>query len=193
MEYRSGPDRNHPEWAKPLAPLPEWLDSIEQLLKSVDRANARQDQSPAIARVSTRGWQNYRYLHHIRCYRMKVWRKWRSISRSEAARILGYASAGVIARIEDGCRDGTVRANTRRQRELAESRWAEPIEDRAIWLKAWRKRLGISQRVAARILGYATRDGISRIEANLRNPSWEKVLVAIDAEKAVAEGIELPG
>jgi hypothetical protein len=42
--------------AKPPAPLPEWLASIEELLKSVDRENEEYDQSPDIARESSLDW-----------------------------------------------------------------------------------------------------------------------------------------
>jgi hypothetical protein len=33
MRDRYGyPDRRQPSWSKPLAPLPEWLDSVDALL-----------------------------------------------------------------------------------------------------------------------------------------------------------------
>jgi len=54
---------------------------------------------------------------------------------------------------------------------------------RAEWLKAWRKRLGLTQHEAARLLGYGHRNEIARIEAGYRNPSWEKVFLAILEEQ----------
>lgn len=191
MEYRSGPDRNHPEWAKPLAPLPEWLESIEELLKSVDRANAQHPSSPIIQPRSGHGPECRRGLPHDRCNWMKSWRKRRSITRRQAAAILGYDSAAVIARIEASCCGEKVRPDVRRQRKLAERRWGEPIPDRKAWLKTWRARIGIYQWAAAKILGYAGRFAISRIENNHFVPAWEKILVAIDAEKATAAGVLL--
>jgi predicted transcriptional regulator len=192
MSYRTGPNRSRPEWAKPLAPLPEWLDSIEQLLKSVDRPADRYGSRPVIEPTSNDECQINPWFSHIRCNRMRIWRKWRAISRSEAARILGYADAGVIARIEEDRRDATVKRDRRLQQRLAEHRWGEPIPDRCEWLRAWRERLGIYQWAAANILGYEGRCSIGSIENKRAVPAWERILVAIDAERALEDGFPLP-
>jgi DNA-binding XRE family transcriptional regulator len=192
MSDRSGPDRNRPEWAKPLAPLPEWLTSIEELLKSVDRENAWHGRYPTYAPLRIPGCVSRAYSARRRSDWFKAWRKRRSISRSQAAKILGYDGAGAIACIEARPRNETVRGDKRRQRALAEQRWGEPIPDRVAWLTAWRQRLGIYKRVAAQTLGYSSRTAIYYIETGQFNPSWEKVLIAIDAERAHGAGIALP-
>jgi DNA-binding XRE family transcriptional regulator len=62
----------------------------------------------------------------------------------------------------------------------------QTIEDRCRWLKDWRRRLGITQVEAARILGYSDRRQIGKIEWGGRNPAWEKIFIAIAAENARA-------
>jgi len=187
-----GAGRYHPEWARPLAPLPEWLESIEQLLKTSTRPADRYGSLPVIVTGLNDGLPVEPWYRHIRCHRMQYWRAWRGIPRCEAARILGYEYSGVIERIERGFRDSSVSRNLRRQQSLAEFRWGEPISDRCHWLKAWRKRLGIYQWQASNILGYSGRRSIARIENRWAVPAWERILMAIDAENALKEGFPLP-
>jgi DNA-binding XRE family transcriptional regulator len=61
------------------------------------------------------------------------------------------------------------------------------IKNRSRWLKEWRRRLGITQAEAARILDYSDRSQIGMIERCGRKPAWEKIFIAIAAENARAE------
>ena len=53
-----------------------------------------------------------------------------------------------------------------------------------------RKRLGITQVEAARILGYRSRRQIGEIERCGRNPAWEKIFIAIATENARATSVK---
>jgi transcriptional regulator with XRE-family HTH domain len=64
---------------------------------------------------------------------------------------------------------------------------SQAIANRSRWLREWRKRLGITQVEAARILGYRSRRQIGEIERCGRNPGWEKIFIAIATENARAE------
>jgi predicted transcriptional regulator len=112
------------------------------------------------------------------------WRERFALTDAQVVEVLGYEGPEDIARYEWG---NSVRPKRirERQRALAEERWGEPIADRASWLRAWRKRLGISQCKAASILGYRHRCAVSRVECNEFDPSWEKILIAIHAEQAL--------
>ena len=67
---------------------------------------------------------------------------------------------------------------------------SQSIANRSRWLREWRKRLGITQVEAARILGYQSRRQIGEIERCGRNPAWEKIFVAIAAENARATSVK---
>ena len=76
-----------------------------------------------------------------------------------------------------------IRGSHKLQRLLAEARRPGAFPDRIFWLIEWRQRLEISQKVAARRLGYSTRSSVSDVERGLRRPSWEKILIAIVEEE----------
>jgi len=165
MSDRSGPDRNNPKWAKPLASLPEWLASVDELLQSIQESSGQYDQdsfrNQALSNVGT--WQpGPRWW--------ALWRERFGLTEAQAAEIIG----------NDGLPSKGIK---KRMRELAEERWGEPIPDKIAWLRAWRKRLAIPQWKAANMLGYAHRCAISRIECGHSIPSWEKILIAIHAEQ----------
>jgi DNA-binding XRE family transcriptional regulator len=63
---------------------------------------------------------------------------------------------------------------------------SQAIHDRSRWLKMWRRRLGITQAEAARILGYGDRRQVGKIEAGFSRPAWEKIFIAIAVENARA-------
>ena len=173
---RSGPDRHKPEWAKPLAPLPEWLDSVDELLRSV-----RSDSESPILRV--RRAPGYR--PEVRREWMRSWREMFSLTEAQAAEILGNSDADAIVRFEAD-RPPYPKRNDKLQQALAEERLGNSVTNRTRWLKEWRKRIGISQRRAAHLLGYTHRLSICNIEYGVVNPSWEKILVAHHAEKVHA-------
>lgn len=180
-------DRSHPEWAKPLAPLPEWLASAEEILREA-RLGRRPPESDEAQRYADRvlallsdeqeygdyGWATSRQAEWL-----KEWRRRLRLSTARAARVLGYENAAAIETIENGRSLRRVRRDPVRQRRLAEERWGEAIHDRVEWLKGWRKWLGITQREASQILGYSHQNEISRVERRHYQPAWEKILVAI--------------
>jgi DNA-binding XRE family transcriptional regulator len=180
----SGPDRSNPDWAKPLAPLPDWLASVDRLLQSVSVRNQGYNRDvhnvqnvPPQQPPGPTPWE-------LRREWLRGWRKRFALTEAKAAESLGYDGPDVIAHLEQP--DSTrPRRNRQRQRALPEERWGEPVADKASWLRAWRKRLGISQCKAASILGYRHRCAVSRVEYNEFDPSWEKILIAIHAERAL--------
>ena len=169
VTYHSGPDRKTPNWAKPLAPLPEWLDSVEQILRTHDhRAHSR----------PTPTGRQIEHVSHL-VYWMRAWRERLDLSEEEAADILGYDDPRAIRLFESGGLPGRIPRSHIRQEELACSRWGRQIRDRRLWLTRWRAFLGISERETAHLLSYCGQMTISQIECGYRIPAWEKILVAI--------------
>ena len=107
------------------------------------------------------------------------WRTRWGLTQDEAAQALGYRT-DQIRRIEAG---EAIRGSHKLQRLLAETKRPGAFPDRIFWLIEWRRRLEISQKVAARRLGYSTRSSVSDVERGLRRPSWEKILIAIVEEE----------
>ena len=190
-------DRKTPEWAKPLAPLPEWLESVTRLLEEIPHrdleeippqdpdwwtasvrrpAGYRAPTSPAAGAAGTREpWRR----PSTRAEWMMQWRTRLGLTQDEAAQALGYRT-DQIRRLEAG---EVIRGSHKLQRLLAEARRPGAFPDRIYWLIEWRRRLEISQKVAARRLGYSSRSSVSDVERGLRRPSWEKILIAIVEEE----------
>lgn len=171
-------DRRTPEWAKPLAPLPEWLASVEALCREPRRRVLRHEPREA-ARPGSEIARARRLWY--RAQAMCVWRENLGLSPSRAARLLGYDGASAIRAIEEGI---WVRRDVARQQRLVARRCPGALVSRTRWLQRWRVRLDLSQHQAADWLGYASRMQICMIEAGYRDPSWERVLVAIEIEQA---------
>lgn len=190
----AGPDRKRPEWAKPLAPLPEWLDSVESILREhrppvpamlplSDRPQRplevarRVDWRVRPARIPDEG----RRLERLRDHGvwLRWWRRHLGLTRAQAASALGYGGPKIIARIEAG---KPVARPVGRQRRLAVERLGTPDVDRSDWIRKWRQRLGVSHREAIAILGYRGHLRVWEAENGRFQPAWEKVLVAIAEE-----------
>jgi len=165
-------DRRTPEWSRPLAPLPDWLRSVDQLL---------QEHRPREQRESVHlNLDHARYLAAGRAERLAAWRQRLDLTAAKAAALLGYADEEQILRIERGER---VKPDLERQRRLVEDHAPDAARDRCRWLRSWRHRMGFTCEKAVRVLGYSGRFNLYRVEMGHRNPSWEKVLVALAEER----------
>jgi hypothetical protein len=203
-------DRTKPEWAEPLAPLPEWLKKVDALL---DRARepARPAADPARRGVvfmrdlrdprdiewffglpegsyganeapATPDPEICQCLADSRARRIRGWRELLGLTPYRMARLLGYPNASDIRKIESG---EHVPRSTKRQRALAERRCPEAAADRRGWIRAWRRRHGLTQDEAHWFLRYHMRIDYWRVEAGLRDLSWERLLVAIAMDESI--------
>jgi len=179
-------DRRQPSWSKPLAPLPEWLDSVDALLS---------ERTVAPIRLPTTGnpYRRRRPIRAIAYHRhlcptwLRRWRRRLHLTPGQAAELLGYCSALEIRTIERG---SPVSRSPRRQMELVSARAPEAAQDRGQWLLDWRLRMGITTRQATEILGYSNRFNHYRAEGAHGRPSWEKILIAVAEERMAAEARE---
>jgi DNA-binding XRE family transcriptional regulator len=181
----SGPDLRKPEWARPLAPLPEWLDSVDRILRKARPESGGEAEWEIFVGGGYYETGSGPYpvpettsnlSQNIRRDSMKRFCERYRLTPEQAAEILGHENAAAIESAQPP------RRNTRRQEALAHRRWGSPITDRCAWLKDWRARLGFTQRDAAIRLGYSARQEISRVENRWSTPSWEKLLIAIFVE-----------
>ena len=175
-------DRRSPAWSEPLAPLADWLRSVDDVIERARRPRPH----PRVVTPPTRRPPD-RTPPAFAMFRKDFMRHWRARHRldaREAARWLGYRHPSEILRIEAGKR---VPRNLRRQQERVEEQAPDAARDRSAWLFQWRKRMGISGRIAAQRLGYRHRNDYYRAEKGFFQPSWEKVLVALFEEERAGE------
>ena len=169
-----------PSWSKPLAPLSDWLDSVNSLLTNRDPLPPPRPSHPY---RRTRPLRVTGDEHTLDGDWLIAWRCRLGLTPSQAADLLGYGSPLEIGAIERGY---YVERSERRQMELVRVRAPGAEPNRSVWLHRWRIRMGLSTRRATEILGYSGTFNLYRAERGRGRPSWEKILIAIAEEQPAA-------
>ena len=181
-------DRRSPSWSQPLAPLSDWLQSVDHLIEETRRPRppVRRPASVFVPPSGPPALPQYRPELPDRADWMQEWRGRHRLDAREVAQRLGYAHPSDILNIEAGL---PVPRNRIRQRAQVAALDPSAEADRSGWLRDWRERLGVSGRIAAEWVGYRDRREFYRAEKRLFKPSWEKLLVAMVEEEMQAGGV----
>ena len=180
-------DRQSPKWSRPLAPLPEWLESVEEILEELRQAERVFAPHLDPGREQRFAEQRLAWRRSARVSWMVQWRERLGLTPAEAAKLLGYANEKEIRQIEN---EIPVRRKLERQMQLVVDLAPDAVRNRSQWLHCWRLRMGFTCRHATEILGYHSAFNLYRAETGVRSPSWEKILVALAEERFVCEAVE---